>query len=136
VLAQRFAAIMMWPVDVSGATRRDRSADVVPGSSRGTRPAVDGERAIQRQNPRMNPMAAKKTSGRKYSKGAGKKVAKAMSERKKGTLTSGRSGKKVKSKKQAVAIGLSPARARKAGKKVPAKKKSTSRSKSRSTKRS
>lgn len=77
-------------------------------------------------------MAAKKTtSGRKYSKGASKKVAKAMSERKKGTLTSGRSGKKVKSKKQAVAIGLS--QARKAGKKVPTKKKATSRSKKRAS---
>lgn len=47
---------------------------------------------------------------------------KAMHERKKGTLKSGRSGKKVKSRKQAIAIGLSEAR--KAGAKVP-KKKST-----------
>ncbi|HYK36538.1 DUF6496 domain-containing protein [Alloacidobacterium sp.] len=43
-----------------------------------------------------------------------------MKARKKGTLKSGRSSKKVKSKKQAIAIGLS--KARKAGKKVPAKK--------------
>ena len=57
---------------------------------------------------------------RKYSKGASKKVKKAMHERKKGTLRSG-SGKKVKSKKQAIAIGLSEAR--KEGKKVPKKKK-------------
>ena len=49
-------------------------------------------------------------------------VRKAMHERKKGTLKSGRSGKKVKSRKQAIAIGLSEAR--KAGAKVP-KKKST-----------
>ena len=56
---------------------------------------------------------------RKYSKGASKKVEKAMHERKKGTLRSG-SGKKVKSKKQAIAIGLSEAR--KEGKKVPKKK--------------
>lgn len=56
---------------------------------------------------------------RKYSKGAQKKVKKAMHERKKGTLRSG-SGKKVKSKKQAIAIGLSEAR--KEGKKVPKKK--------------
>lgn len=48
-------------------------------------------------------------------------VKKAMHERKKGTLTSGRSGKKVTSKKQAIAIGLS--QARKKGAKVPAKKK-------------
>jgi hypothetical protein len=53
----------------------------------------------------------------KYSKTAQKKVKKAMHERKKGTLKSGRSGKKVKSRKQAIAIGLS--QARKAGAKVP-----------------
>jgi hypothetical protein len=54
---------------------------------------------------------------RKYSKGASKKVKKALHERKKGTLKSGRSGKTVKSRKQAIAIGLSEAR--KEGKKVP-----------------
>lgn len=58
---------------------------------------------------------------RKYSKGASRKVRKTMHERKKGTLRSG-SGKKVKSRKQAIAIGLS--QARKAGKKIPKKKKS------------
>ena len=57
---------------------------------------------------------------RKYSKGAQKYVKRAMRKRKKGTLKSGRSGKKVKSKKQAVAIGLSEAR--KEGAKVPRKK--------------
>ena len=56
----------------------------------------------------------------KYSKGAGKKVERAMHEEKKGTLKSGRSGKKVKSRKQAIAIGLSEAR--KNGSKVPKKK--------------
>ena len=60
------------------------------------------------------------TKGRKYSKGAGAKVAKAMHERKHGTLRSGRQGKKVTSRKQAIAIGLSEAR--RAGKHVPAKK--------------
>jgi len=55
----------------------------------------------------------------RYSKGAQDSVQKAMHKRKKGTLKSG-SGKKVKSKKQAIAIGLSEAR--KKGKKVPAKK--------------
>ena len=60
---------------------------------------------------------------RKYSKSASKKVEKAMHERKKGTLKSGRSGKKVKSRKQAIAIGLSEARAK--GKKVPRKKTAT-----------
>jgi len=59
---------------------------------------------------------------RKYSKKASKKVKKALHERKKGTLKSGPGGKggKVKSKKQAIAIGLSEAR--KAGAKVPRKK--------------
>ena len=57
---------------------------------------------------------------RKYSKGASKKVKKVMEERKKGTLKSG-SGRKVKSRKQAIAIGLSEAR--KAGAKVPKKAK-------------
>ena len=57
---------------------------------------------------------------RKYSKAASKKVEKVMHERKKGTLKSG-SGRKVKSRKQAIAIGLSEAR--KAGAKVPKKAK-------------
>ena len=58
----------------------------------------------------------------KYSKKAGEKVEKVMREKKKGTLRSGRSGKKVTSRKQAIAIGLSEAR--KAGAKVPKKKRS------------
>jgi hypothetical protein len=57
---------------------------------------------------------------RKYSKRASKSVERAMKKRKKGTLKSGRSGRKVKSKKQAIAIGLSEAR--KKGAKVPRKK--------------
>jgi hypothetical protein len=57
---------------------------------------------------------------RKYSKASSAKVAKAMHERKAGTLRSGRSGKQVKSRKQAIAIGLSEAR--QAGKKVPKRK--------------
>jgi hypothetical protein len=56
----------------------------------------------------------------KYSKKAGEKVEKVMHEKKTGTLKSGSSGKKVTSRKQAVAIGLSEAR--KAGAKVPEKK--------------
>jgi len=63
----------------------------------------------------------------KYGKKAQKKVKKAMHERKEGTLKSGRSGKKVTSKKQAIAIGLSEAR--KEGGKVPKKKKSSSKKK-------
>lgn len=60
----------------------------------------------------------------KYSKKAGEEVEKAMRKRKKGLLKSGQSGKKVKSKKQAVAIGLSEARRK--GAKVPRKKSSKS----------
>ena len=56
---------------------------------------------------------------RKYSKKASDKVGRAMKKRKAGTLKSGRSGRKVKSRKQAIAIGLSEARA--AGAKVPKK---------------
>jgi Family of unknown function (DUF6496) len=58
----------------------------------------------------------------KYSKAAQKKVERAMQEKKQGTLKSGRNGKKVKSRKQAIAIGLSEARKR--GAKVPQKKSS------------
>jgi hypothetical protein len=59
----------------------------------------------------------------KYGKKAQQKVKRAMHERKRGKLRSGRSGKKVKSRKQAIAIGLSEAR--RAGAKVPRKKKSS-----------
>jgi hypothetical protein len=56
----------------------------------------------------------------RYGKKASEKVERAMHEKKKGTLKSGRSGKKVTSRKQAIAIGLSEAR--KSGAKVPRKK--------------
>jgi Family of unknown function (DUF6496) len=64
----------------------------------------------------------KKSSGRRYGKGAQKSVEREMRKRKHGTLRSGKSGKggKVKSRKQAIAIGLSEAR--KKGAKVPKKK--------------
>jgi Family of unknown function (DUF6496) len=65
---------------------------------------------------------AKRKGRRKYGKKASQKVERAMHERKRGTLKSGRSGKKVKSRKQAIAIGLSEAR--KAGAKVPKKSRS------------
>lgn len=76
----------------------------------------------------------------RYGKKAAEKVEKAMHERKKGTLKSGRSGKKVTSKKQAIAIGL--AEARREGGKVPkaktssSTKRSTTRAKSGGKKRS
>ncbi len=56
----------------------------------------------------------------RYGKAAAKKVKSAMHRRKRGTLRSGRSGKRVTSRKQAIAIGLSEARAK--GAKVPKKK--------------
>lgn len=74
-------------------------------------------------------MAAKKKSSRKkYGKAATKRVESAMRRRKKGTLRSGPGGKggKVKSRKQAIAIGLSEARAK--GAKVPRKKSSRKKS--------
>ena len=71
---------------------------------------------------------AKKAKKRRYSKSAAKKVGRAMKKQKAGTLKSGRSGRKVKSKKQAIAIGLSEAR--KKGAKVPRKRGSSSRSRS------
>jgi hypothetical protein len=61
--------------------------------------------------------APAKKSTRKYSPAAGKQVETEMREMKRGTLRSGRSGKKVTSRKQAIAIGLSEAR--KKGAKVP-----------------
>lgn len=76
---------------------------------------------------------------RRYSKKASKKVERAMRERKRGKLKSGRSGKKVTSRKQAIAIGLSEAR--RSGAKVPKKesggrkKKSGGRKKSSSKKK-
>ena len=80
--------------------------------------------------------ARKKKSARKTSKSASKDVESAMRRRKKGTLKSG-SGRKVTSKKQAIAIGLSEAR--KKGKKVAKKKtakKKTAKKKKTSRKRS
>ena len=64
----------------------------------------------------------KKTGGRKYGKAAGKSVASAIRREKRGTLLSGKGGRggKVTSRKQAIAIGLSEARAK--GAKVPKKK--------------
>jgi len=71
-------------------------------------------------------MAARKSSGRKrYGKAASKRVESAMRRKKKGTLRSG-SGKKVTSRKQAIAIGLSEAREK--GAKVPRKRSSAKKS--------
>jgi hypothetical protein len=68
----------------------------------------------------------------RYGKKSQQKVKRAMHERKRGKLRSGRSGKKVKSRKQAIAIGL--AEARRAGAKVPPRKKGRKRKSSRKKK--
>ena len=68
----------------------------------------------------------------RYGRKARQKVKKAMHERKRGTLRSGRSGRKVKSRKQAIAIGLSEAR--RAGGKVPRPRKGRRRKSSRKKK--
>ena len=65
------------------------------------------------------PRKQKETEMARYGKKARSKVKRALDEEKRGTLKSGRSGKKVTSRKQAIAIGLSEAR--KAGAKVPSK---------------
>jgi len=69
----------------------------------------------------------------RYGKKAGEKVEKAMHEMKRGELKSGRSGKKVTSKKQAIAIGLSEAR--EAGGKVPPAKKGSKKGRKKSSKK-
>jgi hypothetical protein len=68
----------------------------------------------------------------RYGRKAQQKVKKAMHERKRGTLRSGRSGRKVKSRKQAIAIGLS--QARRSGAKVPPRRKRKKRKSSRKKK--
>jgi hypothetical protein len=77
--------------------------------------------------------SSRKSSGRKYSKGASKSVESAMRRRKRGTLRRGKSGHggKVKSREQAIAIGLSEAR-KKGAKVPPARKATRKRSRSRS----
>jgi hypothetical protein len=74
-------------------------------------------------------MATKKKSKKKYGPAVGRIVKKVMHEKKRGTLKSGRSKKKVKSRKQAIAIALSEARA--SGAKVPAMKKASKKKTSR-----
>jgi hypothetical protein len=94
----------------------------------GTRIAARGVMATRKKTSR------KKTGSRRYGKKAGRKVQRSMEEMKAGTLRSGRSKKKVKSRKQAIAIGLSEAR--RAGDKVPpARKKSSKKSRKRSSSR-
>src|SRR4030088_2348976 len=72
-----------------------------------------------KKTPSKKSSAKKSSSSRKYSPSAGKNVEREMKGMKQGKLKSGRSGKKVKSRKEAIAIGLSEARAE--GAKVPKK---------------
>jgi Family of unknown function (DUF6496) len=84
--------------------------------------AQPGNRMRSLNTRRIKMPAKKKSSSRRYSKGASKTVASAMRRKKSGTLRSGKGGKggRVKSRKQAIAIGLSEAR--KKGQKVPRQK--------------
>src|SRR4051812_34343441 len=75
--------------------------------------------AAKKSGGRKKRSGAKKSSGRKYGKAASKRVESTMRRRKKGTLKSS-SGRKVTSRKQAIAIGLSEARSK--GGKVPRKR--------------
>jgi hypothetical protein len=82
------------------------------------------------------PATGRTSMARKYSRKASADVERVMKKRKAGTLKSGRSGRKVTSRKQAIAIGLSEARAE--GKKVPkkaAKKRKTAKKKKKTTKK-
>ncbi len=85
-----------------------------------------GKKTAGRKKAAGRKTTARKKSKRKYGPKAGKKVKRAMHEMKRGKLRSGRSKKKVKSRKQAIAIGLSEARAE--GDKVPKRKRSRKKS--------
>jgi hypothetical protein len=78
------------------------------------------KKATKKSSKKTAKKSAAKKSTRKYGSSAKKHVKTEMHEMKRGKLKSGRSGKKVKSRKQAIAIGLSEAR--KKGAKVPKKK--------------
>jgi hypothetical protein len=83
-------------------------------------PALNGKNLRAKLGAILSEVHMARPKGRrKYGPKAGKKVERAMREMKRGKLRSGRSGKRVKSRKQAIAIGLSEAR--KSGAKVPRK---------------
>jgi glutamate/tyrosine decarboxylase-like PLP-dependent enzyme len=100
-------------------TRRD--VEAIPGI------VVEIGRRLAGTNAALTSSGRRSVVMAKYGKKASEKVERAMREKKKGTLKSGRSGKKVTSRKQAIAIGLSEAR--RAGGKVPKKKSSSSKKK-------
>jgi hypothetical protein len=92
------------------ATRKKSSSSRSPRASRSS----------AKKSTTAKKSSSRKSSTRKYSPSASKNVEREMREMKRGKLKSGRSGKTVTSRKQAIAIGLSEAR--REGKKVPAKK--------------
>jgi hypothetical protein len=100
-------------------TRRD--VEAIPGI------VVEIGRRLAGTNAALTSSGRRSVVMAKYGKKASEKVERAMREKKKGTLKSGRSGKKVTSRKQAIAIGLSEAR--RAGGKVPKKKSASSKKK-------
>jgi Family of unknown function (DUF6496) len=83
-------------------------------------------RSRTKSGTRSKSKTTTRPKSRRYGKKAGQKVERAMHEMKRGSLRSGRSGKKVTDSKQAIAIGLSEAR--RAGGKVPRKSRSTRKS--------
>ena len=87
------------------------------------RPSASRSRRPSKRKTSSRASGKKRSSGgRRYGKAASKKVGRALHEAKRGKLRSGRSNKKVTSRKQAIAIGLSEARRR--GAKVPPKQQS------------
>jgi Family of unknown function (DUF6496) len=84
--------------------------------------------------PQRKSSRRRRSTGRRYSRGSSRTVERAMHEMKRGQLKSGRSGKSVRNRKQAIAIGLSEARRK--GQRVPPRSSSrSSRSSSRSRSR-
>ncbi len=104
----------------SGGSSRRRSS----ARSRRSASARSSHRSSSRSRRSPSSRGRKSSSRRKYSPSASKNVEREMHEFKRGRLKMGRSGKKVKSRKQAIAIGLSEARRQ--GKKVPKKSSSSS----------
>ena len=98
----------------SSGKKSSRSGSKKSSSKRSSSKKASAKKSSSRKS------ASKKSSARKYSKGAGTQVERELHEMHEGKLMSGRSSKKVTSRKQAIAIGLSEAR--RAGKKVPKKK--------------
>jgi hypothetical protein len=110
-------------VSRSTSLPRQPAGDNEPGASSHLKleeKAMATKKAANKRTVRTSKSGRGKSGSRKYSPSASGNVKTEMREMKKGKLRSGRSGKKVKNPKQAIAIGLS--KARKEGKKVPAKK--------------